>query len=225
MGFLDNVFKAANIAKTVVEEINQVQNQSQGGFAVNNSNNAARERFVPETITLTSTDIAGSKELSNVIYDNEDEKEYEIEQVYKVAPDFYQFSSGAGEVDVVYAYVPGLKEEDYFDWDSSMPYLSIMFDQRAYDIVKKYETTNTVREGVTLEKVQHSTMVYRTSYIHSDGKYVFYHFYRFSKELNYQVSAFIPTGVRNTETETKVLVALDLMADTYRENRKLISTP
>lgn len=57
-----------------------------------------------------------------------------------------------------------------------MPYLSIMFDQRAYDIVKKYETTNIVREGAALEKVQHPTMVYRTFYIHGDGKYVFYLF-------------------------------------------------
>lgn len=220
MGFLDNVFKVANIAKTVVDEINQVQNQSGNVSAENNNSSAAQENFVPKTITLTSQDIAGSKELSNVIYDNEEEKEYEVEQLYRVAPDFYQFSSGAGEIDVVYAYVPGLKEEDYFEWNSSMPYIAIMFDQRAYDIVKKYETTNTVREGATLEKVQHPTMVYRTSYIQGDGKYVLYHFYRFSKDLNYQIAAFIPNGVRNTETETKVLAALDLMADTYRENRK-----
>lgn len=220
MGFLDNVLKVANIAKTVVDEINQVQNQNDGVTVANNSNSSSQESFVPKTITLTSANIDGSKELSNVVYDNEDEKEYEVEQLYKVAPDFHPFQSGAGEVDVVYAYVPGLKEEDYFEWDNSMPYLSIMFDQRAYDIVKKYKTTHTIKEGATLEKVQHPTMVYRTSYIHGDGKYVFYHFYRFSKELNYQVSAFIPNEVRNTET--KVLAALELMADTYRENRKLL---
>lgn len=222
MGFLDNVLKVANIAKTVVDEINQVQNQNDTAPTENTSNNAAQESFVPKTITLTSQGIAGSKELSNVVYDTEEEKEYEVEQLYQIAPDFYQFHSGAGEVDVVYAYVPGLKEDDNFEWNSSIPYLAIMFDQRAYDIVKKYKTTNTIREGVTLDKVQHPTMVYKTSYIQSDGKYVFYHFYRFSDDLNYQIAAFIPNGVRNTETETKILAALDLMADTYRENRKPI---
>ena len=178
------------------------------------------ERTELKVIQLTGGGISGSREFSAEIFDTDDEREYEVKLSYQVAPGFWEFESGAGEVDAAYAYVPEVTdEEDFTGWEYDMPYLAVLFDSMAYEVLEEYRTEGTIRSGATLEKVEHETIKFKSTYSRDDDKYVNYHFYRLDQEIDYHIQAFIPKVCLGTQVEKDVLAALDFMATTYREER------
>ncbi len=224
MSFLKNLLGGR--VKDVVENV--VDNVLDGGHnkgTAKTQTTTAKPTAKPtaQKVELTTTelvlqDVDGSQEGTNTIFDADGDTEYRVEQYYTVAPGFWDFDSGAGEVDVSYAYEPEAKTyEESKGWETDEPYVAIMFDNTAYEMIQQYNKNQTVKVGRTLQKVNHDMMKYKSAYSREDGRYIQYHFYRFDEEIHYHIQAFVPNKYKGTEVEQKVLAALDLMAVTYRE--------
>lgn len=89
----------------------------------------------------------------------------------------------------------------------------------AYEVLEEYRTEGTIRSGATLEKVEHATIKFKSTYTRDGDEYVNYHFYRLDEEIDYHIQAYIPKEYQGSRTEEEVLTALDFMAVTYREER------
>lgn len=178
------------------------------------------EKTELKVVSLDFKEIPASREFSAEIFDADDEREYEVKLSYQVAPGFWAFESGAGEVDAAYAYVPEIRDEEAFTgWEYDMPYLAVVFDNMAYEVLEEYRTEGTIRSGAALEKVEHETIKFKSTYTRDHDKYVNYHFYRLDEEIDYHIQAYIPKACLGTQVEKEVLAALDFMAATYREER------
>lgn len=223
MSFFKNLLNG--FVKDVVENV--VENVTDSGKtqeAVKTQTTVVKtteEKVELKTVELVLKNIDGSRECHNSTYDGVDDIFFNVEQYYSVAPGFWSFDSGAGEIDIAYTYDHDAKcQEESKGWETDMPYIAIMCDDTSYNIVKQYNSNGTVKSGNTLEKVNHDIMKYKSSYSREDGRYTQYHFYRFDSDIHYHIQAFVPNKCQGTEIEEKVLAALELMAATYREENK-----
>ncbi|MBQ9142138.1 MAG: hypothetical protein IJX63_10160 [Lachnospiraceae bacterium] len=221
-----------NLLKTVVKEVveNVVENVADSGENRESAKaQATTTRTTEQRVELTTTelvlqDIDGSRECNHTTYDSDGDNECTVEAYYTVAPGFWWFDSGAGEIDMAYSYNPDIKsQEESRGWEVGEPYVAIMHDDISYQMVKQYKSNGTVKAGRTLQKVNHDIMKYKSSYSREDGRYIQYHFWRFDDDIHYHIQAFIPNKYQGTTVEQMVLAALDLMAATYREEHNVKS--
>lgn len=228
MGFLDSIAKAVSkaavdkafdAASNKAKELFNVPHASKGTEPQSASSSVSQEIG---NVTFNAPSVADAKEHSCVFYDcDESEKEYEITQRFKLPNGFYEFSSGAGEVDCSYVYDPNFDESTpYSEWNPGDAAVMIGFENKHYEIVKAYENSNPYNGKIY--KVSGSDKIsYKTEFELSGEKYIAYHFRRgFDTKLYYQFCVQYGKQHCGTNVEEKALKALELMAATYTEIKK-----
>lgn len=229
MGFFDSIAKA--VSKAAVDkafdavsdkakELFNVQNEAENKTPVSAASSSPSHDITSIAFCAPSADCA--KEHSSTIYDcDESGTEYEITQSFKLPNDFYEFSSGAGEIDCSFVYDPQFDESTpYSEWNPGDAAVMIGFENKHYEIVKAYE--NSKPYNGKIYKVSGSDKIsYKTEFELRGEKYVAYHFRRgFDTKLYYQFGVQYGRQHCGTDVEKKALEALDLMAATYTETKK-----
>lgn len=228
MGFFDSIAKA--VSKAAVDKaFDTVSDKAKELFNVPNASKSNEPQSASSSssqnigsVTFSAPSAADAKEHSSTIYDcDESGKEYEITQSFKLPCGFYEFSSGAGEVDCSYVYDPSFDESTpYSEWNPGDAAVMIGFENKHYEIVKAYE--NSKPYNGKIYKVSGSDKIsYKTEFEFSGEKYVAYHFRRgFDTNLYYQFCVQYGKQHCGTDVEKKALEALALMAATYTETKK-----
>lgn len=228
MGLFDSIAKA--VSKAAVDkafdtvsdkakELFNVPSESKSNVPQNTSPSSSQE---VGSIMFSAPSDVNAKEHSSAFYDcDESGKEYEIIQSFKLPNGFYEFSSGAGEVDCSYVYDPQCDESTpYSEWNPGDAAVLIGFENKHYEIVKAYENSKPYN-GKIYKVSGFDKISYKTEFELSGEKYIAYHFRRgFETKLYYQFGVQYGKQHCGTDVEKKALEALDLMAATYTETKK-----
>lgn len=229
MGFFDSIAKA--VSKAAVDKaFDTVSDKAKELFNIPNSSeikepsNSAFTSSSQEigSVTLSVPSDADAKDHISEFYDSDDAgTEYKITQSFKLPNGFYEFSSGAGELDCSYVYDPQFDQSTpYSDWNPGDAAVMIGFENNHYKIVEAFENSKPYN-GKIYKVLGSDKISYKTELEISGEKYVAYHFRRgFDTNLYYQFCVQYGKHHCGTDVEKKTLEALDLMAATYTETKK-----
>lgn len=216
MGFLNNLLKTVSQVKDIADEVQSVMKES--GLTEKAEDRPAQERIV----TLAMPQGIQAREFAQgMFYDNDaDGNECMIKTKMMIEKRFHVFDSGAGEVDVSFAYSPEIAgDEEYADWDSATPCLMIGYEDAQAELLNKYLRTKEVPAGATVAHVRgKENVLYKTTSNQNQIHYVTYHFHRgFDRKMLYQMEVFYPVSYVGTPIEKVFKDALDAMVMSYTE--------
>lgn len=224
MGFLNDLLKVASQVKSFAEDI-----QSVAGEYKMQESAAPDSEYKPQESTASADIISlhlpagcdARDVASGFFYDTDSSgTDYCVKTRMSVDRRFHMFSSGAAEVDISFAYSPEIKADDeYAEWNSGTPYISVGYDDNLYEVLTDYTKKNTIAKGNTVSVVTGSDRVkYKTVSERGNERCVAYHFYRgFNKDMLYQIAVCYPLSYRSTEIERICIDAVEMLAATYTE--------
>lgn len=215
MGFLDNVIKTAKNVKKIVDDIQD--------SAVSNTLNEKIHSEYPSSITLTMPLGISARLCNESFFDTDNQgNSFEIKTSMTVDNRFHQFSSGAAEIDISFAYSPDITDpNEWVDWDIGVPAICVGQERWLNDVLTAHLNGKPLPNNSSVSKVSGvQNILYKTTLKKNDTYYVSYHFHRgFDKKNFYQITASYPIGFVGKPIEKIFTDALELIACTYTENK------
>lgn len=215
MGFLDNILKTASKVKKIVDDIQD--------SAVTNTLNEKIHSEHSANVTLTIPLGIEARLCNRFFFDTDkDGNSVEIKTSMTVDNRFHQFSSGAAEIDISFAYSPEISDpEQWTEWDIGVPAICVGQEPWLNDILVAHLNGKPLPSDSSVSKVSgHQNILYKTTLKKNDSYYVAYHFHRgFDKKNFYQITASYPKNFVGKPIEKIFTDALDLIACTYTENK------
>lgn len=223
MGLFNDLLKVASQVKSFAEDIqaaaSEYKPQENASSAEHKSQKGAA------TADITSLHMPAGCDARDVtsgfFYDTDSSgADYCVKTRMSVDRRFHRFSSGAGEVDISFAYSPEIKADDeYAEWNTGIPYISIGYDENLYEVLTDYTKKNTIAKGNAVSVVTGSGRVkYKTVSERGNERCVAYHFYRgFNTDMLYQIAVCYPLSYCSTEIERICIDAVEMVASTYTE--------